>query len=174
MLNMWFGMRVTIMKVKQNNKGFSLVELVIVVVIIGVIAAIAVPRISRGARGASESAIRADLAALRASVDLFAAEHNGMFPTVANLEAQLTTFTDSLGGTSITKDTVYKYGPYLRSLPGLPIAGTGGITGGAQGDSAVAASDAAGVGWIYNDVIGEMTANTGTATDEGGILYTDY
>lgn len=162
------------MKINKNNNGFSLVELVIVVVIIGVIAAIAVPRISRGARGASESAIRADLAALRAAVDLYAAEHNGIFPTVANLEAQLTTFTDSLGGTSVTKDVTHRYGPYLRTLPGLPIAGEGAITGGAQGDSAVAGADGVGVGWIYNEVIGDMTSNTGTATDEAGVLYTDY
>jgi len=161
------------MKIKQNIKGFSLVELVIVVVIIGVIAAIAVPRISRGARGASESAIRADLAALRAAVDLYAAEHNGIFPTTASFEAQLTTFTDSLGGTAVAKDATHKYGPYLRTLPGLPIAGVG-VTGGAQGDSAVAAADAASIGWIYNEVIGEVTANTGTATDEAGVLYTDY
>lgn len=162
------------MKTKQTKKGFSLVELVIVVVIIGVIAAIAVPRISRGARGASESAMRADLAAIRASIDLYAAEHNGIFPAVATFEAQVTTFTDSLGGTSITKDVTHKYGPYLRRIPGLPIAGTGGIMGGAQDDSGVAASDGVGIGWLYNEVIGEATPNTGTATDEGGVLYSDY
>lgn len=158
----------------KTKKGFSLVELVIVVVIIGVIAAIAVPRISRGARGASESAMRANLAAMRAAIDLFAAEHNGIFPNVANFEAQVTTFSDSLGGTSITKDVTHKYGPYLRRLPGLPIAGSGAIIGGAQDDSGVAAADGVGIGWLYNEIIGEVTPNTGTATDEAGVLYSDY
>ena len=59
----------------MRTRGFSLVELVIVIVIIGIIAAIAVPLISRGAKGASDSAVRGDLAALRAAIDLFAAEH---------------------------------------------------------------------------------------------------
>lgn len=162
------------MKAKQKNRGFSLVELVIVVVIIGIIAAIAVPRISRGARGASESALRADLAALRAAIDLFAAEHIGIFPAVASFESQLTTFSDSRGGTSITKDTVFKYGPYLRAIPGLPIPGQGLLVGGAQGDSGVAAADGAGVGWLYNEVLGVITSNTSTAADEDGGLYIDY
>ena len=68
------------MLIAKRTRGFSLVELVIVIVIIGIIAAIAVPRISRGAKGASDSAVRGDLAALRAAIDLFAAEHKGVYP----------------------------------------------------------------------------------------------
>lgn len=162
------------MSSKPHVRAFSLVELVIVVVIIGVIAAIAVPRISRGARGAGESALRGDLAALRNAIDLYAAEHGGTFPAVATFDAQLTTFTDDAGGTSATKDATYKYGPYLRAVPGLPVAGAGAITGGAKGDSAVAAADGAGVGWIYTAATGTVVANTGTAADEEGTLYSDY
>ena len=162
------------MRTLSRMRAFSLVELVIVVVIIGVIAAIAVPRISRGARGANESALRGDLAALRNSIDLYAAEHGGSFPAADSFDAQLTTFSDDAGNTSATKDATFKYGPYLRALPGLPVAGAGGILGGALGDTTVEAADAAGVGWIYTEIPGTIVANTGTAADESGTLYNAY
>ncbi len=162
------------MKSISRVRAFSLVELVIVVVIIGVIAAIAVPRISRGARGAGESALRGDLAGLRNCIDLYAAEHGGNFPAAATFEAEVTTYTDDAGATNATKTAVFKYGPYLRSLPPLPVAGAGAITGGKKGDTLVAASDALGVAWIYTVASGTIVANTGTAADEATTLYSDY
>ena len=161
------------MTLTRRKRGFSLVELVIVIVIIGIIAAIAVPRISRGARGASDAALRGDLAALRNAIDLYAAEHNGSFPTVADFEAQLTTYTDVMGADTTTKDSTHIFGPYLKAIPGLPVAGEG-TTGGAIGDTGVSVGDGAGVGWIYNATSGDIVANTNTADDEAGTLYSDY
>lgn len=159
---------------RERTRAFSLVELVIVVVIIGVIAAIAVPRISRGAKGAGESALRGDLAALRNAIDLYAAEHDGDFPTVADFVNQLTKYSNDQGGTQANKDATFKYGPYLRAVPGLPVAGDASLLGGKKGDKGVAAADAAGVGWLYTVVDGTIKANTGTAADEAGTLYSDY
>ncbi len=162
------------MKVGLRTRGFSLVELVIVVVIIGIIAAIAVPRISRGAKGAGESALRADLAAMRNAIDLYAAEHANTFPAVATFEAQLTTYTDDIGGALGAPDTTHIYGPYLRALPGLPVAGEAVALGGKRGDSGVSDVDGAGVGWIYTLATGTIVANTGTAEDENTTLFSDY
>jgi general secretion pathway protein G len=157
----------------NRRSGFSLVELVIVIVIIGVIAAIAVPRISRGAKGAADAALTGDLTAMRNAIDLYAAEHSGNFPTVAKFKEQLTTYTDDAGADVATKDTTHIFGPYLKAVPGLPVGGTG-TTGGAKGDTVVAASDGAGVGWIYDEATGHIEANTGTAKDESDTLYSDY
>jgi len=157
----------------NRSRGFSLVELVIVIVIIGVIAAIAVPRISRGAKGAADSAMRGDLAALRNAIDLYAAEHGGDFPKVAKFVEQLTTYTDASGGDNATKDSTHIFGPYLKAIPPLPVAGEG-TTGGAKGDTDVAAADGAGVGWIYDEATGEISANTGTAEDDTETAYSDY
>lgn len=141
------------MCVRARRRGFSLIELVIVVVILGIIGAIAIPRMSRGAEGAGESALKANLQALRAAIDLYAAEHGGTFPAVATFEDKMLMFSDSSGATSATKTGDFIYGPYLRALPPLPV-------GANQGDSDVAAADAAGVGWIYNETTGAIRSNT--------------
>lgn len=161
------------MRIKRRKRAFSLVELVIVVVIIGVIAAIAVPRISRGARGAADSALRGDLAAMRNAIDLYAAEHAGNFPTVGNFENELRQFTNDIGNALPAPDSTHIFGPYLRTIPGVPVAGIG-ATACLRGDMTVAAGAALGVGWIYNQTTGVIGANTGSAEDESTTLYTDY
>ena len=153
---------------KRQRRGFSLLELVIVVVIVGIIAAIAIPRMSRGAAGASDKALNADLAVFRTAIDLYAAEHNGTFPTEAAVEAQLNTYTDASGATSTTKTSTHIYGPYLRTKPPLPVGAKKSATG-------IAASDAAGVGWIYSAATGTIRANCpDTEVDATGTKYNTY
>lgn len=175
--------------VRANKRGFSLVELVIVIVIIGIVAAIAVPRISRGAKGATESAVRGDLAALRAAIDLYAAEHNGVFPgknksadgtaggTAADFAPQLTTFSNINGQTgAYNAGTGIIYGPYLRNgIPKLPVGANVGSVAVLfdTTNSPPAVSEGGGEGWVYNPNTGEIKANT-TATDESGTAYSTY
>jgi len=142
-------------------------------VIIAVIAAIAIPRVSRGVKGATDSALASDVNALRRAINLYAAEHGGTFPTVSSFVEQLTTYTDDAGDDAAAKDATHIYGPYLKAIPGLPVDGEG-TTGGAKGDTDVAAADGAGVGWIYTAATGDIQANTGVAADEAGTLYSDY
>ena len=156
------------MNAKARKSGFSLLELVIVVVIIGIIAAIAVPRMSRGSGGAAEKALASNLAVFRNAIDLYSAEHNGAFPTVPNIDAQLTQYSSLAGATQATKDTTYVYGPYVRKISSIPV-------GTKVGNSGIAAADGAGVGWIYNQTTGAITANAGAAeTDSEGTKFIDY
>jgi prepilin-type N-terminal cleavage/methylation domain-containing protein len=148
--------------------GFSLLEVVIVVAIIAILAAIGIPRMSRGAKGASDSALTGDLATLRNAIDLYAAEHGGAFPTVASVNTQLTQYTDINGGVNAAKDTAHIYGPYMRSIPPLPV-------GGKKGNSAIADANGPGVGWIYSATGGTIKANTADAEiDEAGKQYNAY
>ncbi len=153
----------------RQNRAFSLIELVIVVVIIGIIAAIAVPRMSRGAAGASDSALSANLSMLRNAIDLFATEHGGAYPSVAQLPNALTQYSDAAGTTfSATKTTTCTFGPYLRSIPPLPVgADKGAIT--------FIGTYTAGNGWVYNPINGSITANCAPAeADASGKLYNTY
>ncbi|QOJ01819.1 MAG: prepilin-type N-terminal cleavage/methylation domain-containing protein [Phycisphaeraceae bacterium] len=150
-----------------RGRGFSLVELVIVVVIIGIIAAIAVPRMSRGARGASDSALSANLSILRNAITMFETE-NGSYPTATNFVTQLTTFSDGAGNTSATKTGDFIYGPYLQTVPPLPV-------GAKKGKNGIAAADGANVGWIYVEATGTIRANCADAeVDERGVKYNTY
>lgn len=154
---------------RTGNKGFSLLEVVIVVAIIAILAAIGIPRMSRGSRGAGDSAVRGDLAALRNAIDIYAAEHDGSLPTEGNIVNQLTKYTDRNGTISETKTTTCIYGPYIRSIPPLPVGPDN-----RKGSTGIGTSDANGVGWIYTGSTGKITPNTGTTKDDSNVLYTSY
>ncbi len=166
-------------RVIRKIRAFSLVELVIVVVIIGVIAAIAVPRISRGAKGAGESALRGDLASLRNSIDMYAAEHSGTMPgsnlkTETELIAQLTKKTDAAGNVGAVAGT-HIYGPYLRrGFPPVPVGPNIGATGVIMTAVApVPAEATATAGWVYDYVTGDLIVNTDDI-DEKTTAYSSY
>ena len=150
------------------RRAFSLIELVIVIVIIAIIAAIAIPRMSRGASGAAESSLTADLAVLRNSIDLYQTEHGGTFPDLVATPTQLTQFTDDNGNVNAAKNATFYLGPYLRSIPALPV-------GADKGKSSFIAAYAAGSGWVYVQVSGTVKANCAAGeVDSRGIALNTY
>jgi type II secretory pathway pseudopilin PulG len=142
-------------------------ELVIVVVIIGIIAAIAIPRLSRGSAGATDSALSGNLAVLRNAVDLFSAEHGGKFPTLADIDGQLTGYTDAAGVVG-AKDATHIYGPYVRKIPPTPVGPEKGRIGFTD------TPGTAGKGWVYTEATGEVKVNTTTEKDDADKLYSSY
>lgn len=132
--------------------GFSLIELVIVVVIIGVIGAIAVPKLNSAGENAAAAALDADLTVLQKAIDRYSTEHMGDNPSVDNFVEQLTQYTDMKGNVSTTKTQQHIYGPYLRSMPAVPV-------GPAKGKKTVGTTADNDVAWIYNPTTGEIQAN---------------
>ena len=157
-----------------RQRGFSLIELVIVVVIIGIIGAIAVPRMSRGAKGAADSALEADLRVMRDAIELFAVEHNGVYPDYMNMPELLLDYSNvRADSVSSTKDTTHIYGPYLRAAPKLPVGANKGES--AFTNTPPGATAEAGSGWYYNQATGEVRANCADAeTDDAGVAYNTY
>ncbi len=152
-----------------RNRAFSLIELVIVVVIIGIIAAIAIPRMSRGATGASDGALTADLATLRNAIDLYQAEHAGVFPDLVTKPTLLTSYTNEAGTIGTKGDGVSIYGPYMRSIPALPVGANKGQT------AFVATQGGSTAGWVYDNTTGLISSNTtGTEKDARGVAYSSY
>lgn len=156
-------------RIPRTRRGFSLIELVIVVVILGIIGAIAIPRMSRGAAGAADSAVMADIATLRNAIEMYRAEHNGAFPTEADIANQLTQYTDVSGDAQAASDATHVYGPYLHAIPKIKVGAQAGLNGISATDGDVAA------GWIYNGTTGKIYANCAAGvSDQNGVDYRDY
>jgi len=171
----------------RSRRGFSLVELVIVIVIIGVIAAIAVPRIASGGRGATEAALVADLKILRHAIELYAAEHDGMFPgaatdgdgngakTAGATVSQLTRYSSQTGLVSDTFDATFRFGSYLLKIPPISVGPNEGddsvvIDGGNSPPLVTGGPE----GWVYNPNTGQIVANTDAANAAGLRTYDEY
>ncbi|MEN6386782.1 MAG: prepilin-type N-terminal cleavage/methylation domain-containing protein [Phycisphaerales bacterium] len=70
----------------MKRTGFTLIELLIVVLILGALAAIAIPRITVSAGNAKANACATNLDLLNSQIELYAADHNGVYPGAGNLD----------------------------------------------------------------------------------------
>lgn len=90
----------------KNQKGFSLIELLVVVIIIAIIAAIAIPSLLASRRAANQSATVANLRTIVSAGATYASLNNGLYPTdYDDLSTAPANYLDqSWAGTSVTKN----------------------------------------------------------------------
>ena len=81
---------------KNNKKGFTLIELMIVVAIIGILAAIAIPKFADLINKSKEGATKGALSSVRSALQVYYGDNEGMFPkdTLAVLVSNAKYITD--------------------------------------------------------------------------------
>lgn len=146
-----------LVSIRQNQRGFTLVEVLIVVAILGILAAIVVPQFTSAAEQSRENALAMNLYRVREQLELYKQQHNGQYPDLARFEAQMTTASNEAGDTAAPGTSGYIYGPYLRNVPINPMTSKSVIT-----DNPATGND----DWYYNEDTGEFRANDSDATAE--------
>ena len=138
----------------RNKKGFTLVEILIVVVILGILAAIVIPQFSDASTESKLSSGRTSLASLRSQIQLFKIQHNDTPPALATFAADMPTETEPDAAATAGDSSGNEVGPYIQQVPFNPW----------NDSQTVAAADAAGVGWVYDEATGDLHLGVSDAT----------
>jgi len=182
-------------------QGFTLVELLIVAIMLAILAAIVVPQFASTTTEATESALKSDLAGMRAAIDLYRQQH-GEYPAAtgsaggtctggtagsAALETQpafrdhMTRYSDDLGQTcTLPVGGNFPFGPYIKEddVPVNPITNSNVVViidaaDAAAGDLTMGGDAGPGAGWKYDVTSGKFIAND-VNNDSRGVPFDTY
>lgn len=138
---------------RLRPRGFTLVEILIVLTILGILASIVVPRFSAATSDSRDTAAKMQTRELNLTLTKYSMDHNGKYPTLANLPSQLTMWTDAAGNTSATKTGAFTIPPYIMAFP------TPGVGPNATLSTVSASTAPQKSGWLYNETAGTIAVN---------------
>lgn len=139
----------------QNQKGFTLVELIVVIAILGILAAIAVPRFSDQTTKANTAKLASDLNAIDTAITLGIAD--------GNINSATTSGNITSTGTPSSTVNILVYYNYLSVWP-TPPKGSAYYQGGAAAVTIDPASITYTVDGTAPNFRGMFNAGTGRAT----------
>ena len=157
----------------KNNKGFTLIELMIVVAIIGILAAVAIPKFTSMLEKAREGATQGNIGAIKSAISIYYGDKQGIWPS------DLTTSSAS---------NPFGFQKYLDKVPPVKVTHAVAMLGGTvlSGNSTVVSIEIAKVpadigsdpgsgydGWKYNSTMGGLWVNN-AQTDSVGTAYSLY
>lgn len=130
----------------QNQRGFTLIELVIIIVVLGILAAVAIPKYQDITGEAKEASCRAALGGLRSGITIHYANQavttgTAAWPSLVDLSTPGTVMSQSIPAN-----------PYQSNSDSSSVI-VAGVTKG------TVVATAAGAGWAYNATTGEIWSN---------------
>jgi general secretion pathway protein G len=134
---------------RSDDRGFTLLEMMVVITVIAVLAAIAIPRYGDSLRTSTEGYTRGSLGTMRKALSVYYSDLDGQYPS------DLTALT--LGG---------------RFLKSLPAAKVPPFHADSRGVLLASAPDDGG-GWLYDGAAGTIRVNC-THADMKGSVWTSY
>ena len=117
----------------NNEKGFTLIELIVVIAVLGILAAVVLPRIGGITSSAKTAADAATIKTINNAIEIYIAESGDDDISDMDTTSAAELIDDLQAG--ITVDTV-TYGPYLKEEPELA-TGDFGIDGTSVTDSVI-------------------------------------
>lgn len=166
-----------------DERGFTLIEVLVVVVLLGILATMVLPQFSNATATARISMLKDDLRVLRSQILLFQVQHNGVAPGYLNgntaaapseaaFTAQMTQSSNASCQTAPAGTAGFPYGPYMQVIPVNPRSdkSTVQIIGDAE---AMPATGDDSHGWIYKPAAVSFKADS-PGTDDTGKAFIDY
>lgn len=146
-----------------EQRGFTLIELMIVVAIIGILAAIAIPKFTSMLEKSREGATKGNLGAIRSAIAIYYGDREGVWPTTINHMTWgsylMSSYLDSLPPVVATYSTDNVHDPAGNDVTYLWTPGL--------------APPSTGRGWGYDKWFGLMYVNS-TMIDSKGVPYSSY